>query len=127
MENLSTAFATMRKIGLLARQNFMCCQNCGGYAMATKATEMIDEGKKKEDIKGCVFYHSQDNENKRDGDNFYLAYGTMGTKKYGDIGLSNKEVGKLVCKILSIYDVPYKWNGKEEERILIVQDPKEKD
>lgn len=125
MNNLNAAFSTMRQVGLLARQNYLCCQNCAGYAMSTEVTKLVDNGKKKEEIKGCVFYHSQDNESKKEGGNFYLSYGVMGTKKYGDIGLPNKDVGKLVCQILSIHTVPYKWDGKSGTRILVIQDPKE--
>lgn len=125
MHNLNIAFQTMRKAGLLARQNYLCCQTCGGYAMSTAATELIDKGTKKEEIKGCVYYHNQDNERKRDGGNFNLAYGEIDTTKYGDVGMSTKEVGKLVCKILSVFEIPYEWNGKESDRITIIQDSKE--
>lgn len=122
MESLTNAFQTMRKAGLLARQNFWCCGSCAGYAMAQKATELIDKGKDVQEIKGCVFYHNQDNERKRNGKNFHLAFGQLGSEKYGDIGLATKEVGRLVCQILSVFNITFKWDGKAETRIEILQE-----
>lgn len=123
MENLTLAFQTMRKAGLIARMNFWCCGNCAGFAMAEKATQLIKDGKKKHDeIKGCVFYHNQANERKRAGKSFVLSYGHIGTQKYGDVGLPTKQVGKLVSKILSVFSIPHEWDGKPESCIRILQE-----
>lgn len=114
---LGSAFRAMRKAGLLARQNFSCCGNCGGYEMANKAAELKKVGK---EVKGCAFYHSQANANKREGRNFYLTYGPLETTEFGTIGLPVEEVGKIVTTCLAEADVAYEWNGDGTKNIKVV-------
>lgn len=120
--SLNDAFKEMRKAGLIARQNFSCCGGCAGYEIATDVTRIIDKNpEKKNSIKGACFYHRQNNEDKVRGDNFYLHFGSIDTTKYGEVGLSTVSVGGLVCEILSMHHVPFRWNGKLEECIEIIQ------
>jgi hypothetical protein len=90
---LTSAFKELRKFGYFARQNFMCCQNCGWHA--------VPDGKEDK----VVFYHQQDNENKKDGQSFFLAWS-------GD--------GEQICDILKRNGVETKWNGNESTRIEVV-------
>lgn len=120
-KRLTQAFRAMRKEGLLARQNFECCSSCAGYSMATRAEEMISSGKKmKSEIKGCCFYHAQDNDSLVVGREFYLAYGPMGTQKYDMIGLSNEKVAEIVIKCLKNAGIETDWDGKGDTRICIM-------
>ena len=116
---LARAFAELRKNGFLARQNYLCCQNCAGCAMSNTATEKVDAGADKDSIKGCVFYHRQDADNRDAGQDFYLAYGPMDTVKYGIIGLSNEEVGKIVVDTLTKHGVETVWDGGGGTRIKV--------
>jgi len=119
---LNNAFKEMRKQGLITRQNYLCCQTCAGYGITTDVVEMIKNGrKKKEDIKGCVFYHHQDNELLKRNHSFYLAFGSLDSKELGLIGLNTKDVGKIVCDCLSKNQIEHSWNGEETERILVVE------
>jgi hypothetical protein len=89
--NISKAFSALRKAGYFARQNWKCCQNCGWSA--------IPEGQEK-----VVFYHNQDYNRYKKGENFYLAWS-------GD--------GKEICNILEVNGVTYAWDGREDKRIEI--------
>jgi hypothetical protein len=58
-EKLDAAFEALTQAGFLARQNFMCCGNCAGTALANEAEELVDAGMTP---KGAVFFHQQDAE-----------------------------------------------------------------
>ena len=123
-DNLNKAFRLMRKQGLLARQNFSCCGNCGGYELTVIAEKLITSGKAKTSIRGCCFYHHQDNTSKKAGHSFYLRYGPMDSIKHGFIGLPTAEVGLLVCSCLTEAGVKFEWDGKASTCILVVATPK---
>jgi len=106
----------MRKRGLLARQDFACCQNCGGYEITGIAEEMVAKGKSPI---GCCFYHHQDAASLRRGKDFYLGYGPMESKDLGTIGKPAAEVGKVVCGCLAEAGVPHEWGGDPDTRILV--------
>lgn len=120
-ERLGRAFRAMRKAGLLARQNFECCSSCAGYAISQRAEDLISSGKKKkEDIKGCCFYHAQDNDDLVMGNAFYLAYGPMGTQKYDTVGLPNEQVAEIIIKCLKDEGIEIEWDGSGDTRIFVL-------
>jgi len=120
MENLNNAFKELRKEGLFARQNLADCQSC--------AIEQIDEEKEVAKGKwGYVFYHGQDNDRKKEGDNFSIAFGHLRlTKK--DRKENNYDdskaiiVGIKVMQILERNGIKVDWNGKVERRIEVLQE-----
>lgn len=116
---LAAAFRAMQKEGLLAKQNYQCCQNCGGYAVTSEAVDLIKSGKKKK-IKGCCFYHDQDNDNLKVGQPFMLAYGDMDSTEFGKIGLPTEEVGKIVVKCLEAEGIEVEWDGSGNTRICVM-------
>ncbi len=109
-------FKELRKQGFLARAKFLCCQSCAGYELATRAEAMLTDGK---NVKGAVFWTRQDEESFWRTGRLYLSYGEIHTTGFGRIGLSTKEIGKLVCNLLSKFGVSYEWNGSPDERIMV--------
>jgi hypothetical protein len=91
--NLTVAFKDLRKHGYFARQNFMCCQSCGWAG--------VPDGKEDK----VVFFHNQDNENRLNGEPFYLAWS-------GD--------GNLICDVLREHGIEVKWDGGNDTRICVV-------
>lgn len=89
---LSKAFKQLRKLGYFARQNFWCCQSCGWAAIPDGECEKV------------VFYHSQDNEDKKEGKPFYLAW-------CGD--------GNEIVSVLQQNGIVVDWNGSENSRIRV--------
>ena len=132
---LNRAFHLMRKRGLIAKANFSCCSNCGGYEITTLAEKMIDGGKPKDEIKGCCFYHAQDNEvideylergkywkrfvPKFPKDALHLRYGDMHSSNHDVIGLSTREVGVIVCECLMEAGVGHRWDGNPGQTIRV--------
>ena len=89
---LSMAFKDLRKHRYFARQNFMCCQSCGWAA--------VPDGKEDK----VVFFHNQDNEQRRNGEPLYLAWS-------GD--------GNLISDVLRDHGMKVDWNGENSTRICI--------
>lgn len=112
MSKLNQAFRAMRKQGLFARQSYWCCSSCAGYAAGEICREKAEAGKP---YKGVVFYHQQDAENKRDGDDFYLAYSDTGV----DGSLTIEQVGELARSVLEECGIETEWDGNPNVRILI--------
>ena len=117
---LNRAFAALRKQGLLARQNFLCCGSCAGYALTEDAVARTRKGKK---VNGCVFYHRQDTERFLTGDTLFLGYGPLDSTELGTIGLTTREVGTLVVAALEAEGLEPHWDGNPDTRISL--DPAE--
>lgn len=136
---LNRAFHLMRKRGLLAKANFLCCSNCAGTEITNIAEKLIASKKRtKESITGCCFYHNQDNEiidsylgrtngwggYMRGGEfpkqnALHLRYGGLDSVDYDQIGLSMKEVGIIVCECLMEAGVGHYWNGSGASTIQV--------
>ena len=91
---LSNAFRELRKEGYFAKQNFWCCQSCGWAAIPDDQSEK------------AVFYHNQDNESKREGKSFCLAWS-------GD--------GNFICDILRKHGIEVQWEGTSDRRIEVLK------
>ena len=91
--NVRKAFSALRKAGYFAKMNFMCCQSCGWAAVPSEKAEKV------------VFFHAQDNEQRKAGKNFLLAWAGA---------------GKEIVSILKAAGLKVHWNGSLSERILIV-------
>lgn len=109
---LAYAFKEMRKRGLIARQNFRCCQSCACYEIATTMEKPTCKKI------GYVFYHSQDNARKRKFQDFHLAFGGRHNNE-GDTE-ATQNVGKLIVKCLADNGVKSNWNGDTATRILVL-------
>ena len=124
-DKLNRAFKAMRKWGLVARQNYQCCQGCGGAAIATELGDKIAAGKLDPDtIKGAVFYHRQDADSRDEGLAFHLSFGPVSVHREGapalELGGTAEEVGNTVCEILSKFKIPFEWNGEPGTRIKVI-------
>lgn len=97
-QSITKAFNCLRKKGILARQNFLCCQTCGSYD--------LNEQMKKLNKKGYTFYHKQDNDRLLRTGQCYLAFDSL-------------ETGKLVYKCLKQFNLNVEWNNDENTRIFI--------
>jgi hypothetical protein len=101
-DRLDRAFGTLEKVGIVARQNFTCCQSCG-------AAEISDEG----DGDGYTFYHSQDTESASDGGHLFLSYGSLRET------VDPVEIGQRVAAALRREGLAVEWDGQLEQRILV--------
>lgn len=119
-EELTRAFNALKKMGYIAKKNFSCCQSCAGYEIASTLGETIkkDSGKKSK-VRGCVFYHHQDNAALKGSGELMLAYGVLGVDGVGDVGIPTVEQGKEIVRALEQEGCRVEWDGTEDTRICV--------
>src|SRR5574343_700276 len=117
---LNRAFAAMRAMGLIARQNFECCGSCAGYAITEDAVIRVSKGKK---VNGAVYYHNQANERFLEGGELNIGYGQLDSTEKGPIGLEAEKVGALVMAALEAAGLEPYWDGNPNSTINL--DPEE--
>jgi hypothetical protein len=113
-DRLDAAFAALEEEGVIARQNFSCCGNCG-------ATEIWDEVRAVEDnggeVQGYAFYHMQDTEGAVDGGGLYLNYGACDEGE--DAALA---VARTIVAELEAHGLETQWDGSWDKRIGVTLD-----
>lgn len=99
MEALNGLFKELRKAGLVARQNFMCC---GGCASAELASVLEAKPAKR----GYAFFHRQQGERLAKGDRrCYIHYSA---REGGD----DLQVAMDIVAAAGRVDLAVKWDGK---------------
>jgi hypothetical protein len=106
-DRLDRAFAALEASGIVARQNFTCCQNCGHAEIRDELTP---------DTNGYVFYHVQDTESAADGHGLLLAYGATRA------GVEPTDVGRQVVSALEQEGMAVRWDGTVNKRIFVSVD-----
>lgn len=104
-DRLTLAFRALDSAGIVARENFTCCQNCGAH-------EIRDEADEQDQRRGYTFYHQQDAERGVEGGGVYLAYGVFD-------GPATVEIGEEVAAALRDHDLPVRWDGSTGTRIFV--------
>jgi len=72
-DRLDEAFASLNRQGIVARQDFSCCNNCG----FTEIWDEIEEAEKGQHVDGYVFYHLQCTERAIKTGQLLMAYGCI--------------------------------------------------
>lgn len=104
-ERIKGAFAALRKVGYLARMNFLCCGGCASYALHSRFTERgipQDDPRRK-----AVYYHHQD------------GAGLESARKPEDLGvyLGWAGDGAEIVAALRAAGLEVEWDGTKEQRI----------
>ena len=105
---LAKAFKSLEKNGVIARMDWQCCQTCGWNAIANEVERVGYE------VKGAVFFHSQDADDLLERGRVYLSYGSINGDEEED-----RKVGEIVCSALKESGLNFKWSGNPSERILV--------
>lgn len=100
-DRLDAAFAELRTAGLIAWQDFSCCQTCG----ITEIRPQVDKRR----ARGYVFFHHQDAQSVAAGSNLYLSFG-------GDDPLT---VGGEVVAALGRHGLVTRWDGTVGRRLHV--------
>jgi len=113
-DRLDVAFARLESAGILARQDFSCCQNCGHGEMWALLQEALAQGRS---ARGYTFYHQQDTESAVEGYGLCLAWGAT---EAGDDALAS--VGHEVVAVLRAEGLRVGWDGSTKRRISLSLD-----
>jgi hypothetical protein len=103
-ERLARAFARLNEHGIVAREDFACCRNCGDAEIGAQA---------RPGDRGFVYFHSQCTEGAALGQGLYLLYGAL-----GDAG-SAAAVGREVAEAVRAAGLPVRWDGDPERAIVV--------
>ncbi|MEU4689978.1 hypothetical protein [Actinoplanes sp. NPDC023714] len=105
-DRLTDAFRALDRAGIVAREDFACCQSCG-------SSEIGDEIGDGGPARGYVFYHGQDAERAAQGGTLWLAYGTF------DERAGAAQVGEEVVAALRGEGLEVDWTGDAAQRIHV--------
>lgn len=113
-DRLDAAFNELERRGIVARQNFSCCLNCGSSEIWAEVDQAQEQGR---EIRGCTFYHEQDTEGAVHGGGLHLAF--QSTER-GDEAAAR--VGQEIAEVLRAHGLEYDWNGSGSMRIRVLMD-----
>jgi hypothetical protein len=109
-DRLNEAFAALNRQGIVARQNFSCCNNCG----FTEIWDEIDREEKHQPIEGYVFYHLQGTEQAIKTGRLLLAYGCIEE----DMKVLTKVANKIVEELRHV-GLDANWQGTTSHPIVV--------
>jgi hypothetical protein len=110
-DRLDAAFAELEGAGIIARQDYWCCQTCGCSAAADEMRELSEAG---QPIRGYTFYHAQDTERGVDGAGVFLSFGAASPDDADWLS-----VARDVVAVLERYGLKPRWNRTLEQRINV--------
>lgn len=114
-DRLDRAFAALERDGIVARQNFTCCQSCGHAEIGDEIEAARGP------VSGYVFFHCQDTESAADGGGLFLAYGAVMPKCTPDVewDRASKDVAGRVVTALRREGLDAHWDGNLSRRIQV--------
>lgn len=100
-ERLTAMFASLRRQGYAARQNFLCCGSC--------AAAVLCDAVRAKQLRGAVFYHRREGERLAQGaERVYLSYGA------GEGATDEQDLAVALDVLSAAYNqgLAVKWDGK---------------
>lgn len=110
--SLEAPFAELNARGIFARENYLCCSSCACAAIPEDAAKELPNAH------GYCFYHLQDDDNRRDGESFYLGFGTIDPNEPNSAAVA---VGYEIISVLNKHGVQTEWLGDADIRIHVIQ------
>ncbi|MDX2243544.1 MAG: hypothetical protein NW224_22920 [Leptolyngbyaceae cyanobacterium bins.302] len=109
-DRLDEAFTSLNRQGIVARQNFSCCNNCG----FTEIWNEVEQEEKHQPIEGYIFYHLQCTERAIKTGQLLLAYGCIEEDEATLTRIANRIVAELHRVGLDA-----KWQGTASHPIVV--------
>jgi len=110
-DRLDKAFADLEDRGIICRQDFTCCGNCGVAEIGMELNEAEQRGIQ---VRGYAFYHQQDTEAAVDGNGVYLSFGA---EKDGEA--ASLTIAREIVTTLKHHGLDPEWNGSIGKRIHV--------
>lgn len=114
-DRLDRAFERLEQAGVVARQDFTCCQTCGHAEIGYE----IEQARALRTVRGYTFFHHQDTEGAAEGGTLFLAFGAAfpdGTPKEELLSAEAQIAGEIVAALRAEGLAP-SWNGEVTRRI----------
>ncbi|MDO5077175.1 hypothetical protein [Corynebacterium sp.] len=106
---ITQAFAELEELGVIAKENFACCQTCGH-------DEILLQVRDPQQWKGYVFFHQQDAEDIFETGEGALAFGHAPGGTDLDIA---ELINGTILPVLHKHHITATWNGSPRTRILL--------
>ncbi len=110
-DRLDRAFADLNRSGIVARQNFACCNNCGHAEIGDEIEAAEKSGTK---AIGYTFFHFQSTEGAVVYGDLYLAYSDLAGDQTAGV-----RIGRAIVETLERHGLTVEWNGSFERAILV--------
>src|SRR5262249_46017524 len=110
-DRLDAAFAGLQLRGIVARQNFSCCSNCGHGEMWGEMEAMGPNCRPK----GYAFYHVQDTESAAEGGGLFVKYGAVARGEEAAVA-----IGRAIAEELRKAGLTVEWNGSSDQAVGVV-------
>ena len=109
-DRLDEAFTALYRQGIVARQDFSCCNNCG----FAEIWDEVEEEEKRQPVEGYVFYHLQSTRQAIKTGRLLMAYGCVEEDPEALQRVASKIVAELRRAGLNA-----SWGGTEEHPIVV--------
>ncbi len=113
-DRLDDGFAALNDSGIVCRQNFSCCTNCGISEIKYETAAEREEGR---NVRGYAFYHMQDTERAMAGGRLYVHFDAVEESEEAGVG-----IGKEIYDALERHGLAASWNGQLSECVGILLD-----
>ncbi|HSO37984.1 MAG TPA: hypothetical protein VLT33_35900 [Labilithrix sp.] len=113
-DRLDAAFEDLEVRGIVARQNFSCCSNCGEAEIGAEIDSAEAEGRA---VRGYTFFHMQDVERAVAGGVLRLKYGPSPYDEAAVVG-----IGREIQETLIRHGLRSPWNGSADECVAVELD-----
>jgi hypothetical protein len=113
-DRLDSAFDELEERGIVARQNFSCCGNCGASEIWAEVEDAEGDGRA---VRGYAFYHEQDTEAAVEGQGICLNYGAAEEGEAAAL-----EVARDIVRTLERHGLEVEWDGSWQKRIAVALD-----
>lgn len=107
---LDAAFAKLERSGIVARQNFTCCQTCGFAEIGDELDQVKATGTH---VRGLTFFHQQDTESAVEGHGVYLSYAAT------EDGHDGADIAREIVAVLAAHGLKPNWDGTTAQRIAV--------
>ena len=107
---MDEAFAALNRQGIVARQDFSCCNNCG----FTEIWDEVEQAEEIQPVEGYVFYHFQATERAIEVGQLLLAYGCV-----DDEAESLRRVAERIVAELLRAGLGASWGGSGAHPIVL--------
>lgn len=110
-ERLDQAFEELEHTGIVCRQDYSCCGNCGAAEIVSECDDIEQDGGR---VRGYAFYHEQDTEGATEGRGLYLSYGAAEGSEAAAL-----EIAREIVAVLQSHGLNTRWDGSWSKRIAV--------
>lgn len=121
-DRLDRAFAKLEEAGIVARQHFSCCNNCGHKQIMLE----VRRKQRQEACIGYAFFHRGDTERAAKTGILYITFGDVGGGSFDGEGeparcdsYGGDAVGRAIVAALEGEGLSVIWNGSYLQRICV--------